>query len=211
MSKFANRTMVLAFSLALFGSVSWSQTAILQGKITDGIGGAPIPGVDVTVMTAYEKDPKKAITDKDGVYTVSKLKKGSTVKAFFSVGGYKPHPTATQVLLAQATNKQDVQLFRDTKDAAYWGAFAEMLKNAIEASAANKKQYASLYEREWSLLGAAGFSPQAQTQAAQQLMKVAPQASESHTIITFASVDLETVNKTQINFRNALVGNEKLE
>jgi hypothetical protein len=199
----------LLISLVFLGIHSaWSQTAILKGKVLDAADGRAIPGTHITVKSG--KNQWVGISLGDGHYEITGLKRGEHVEAYYSRNGYKPNPMPSIVVLSGDKNLQDVQLIRDTPDAKYWLLLSGRIKQSVESVTTDQATQLGLYEQTWSDLRAFGFSPDVRAQAARQLVATIPQTAQSHSILSFASVDERNFRDAETNIRAAVHGKATL-
>jgi hypothetical protein len=66
------------------------------------------------------------------------------------------------------------------------------------------------YDQAWYSLAHIGLSPEAQTEAAQDLIQIAPQASESPRLIAISSVESADLQRATVEIRAAITGETKL-
>src|ERR1700737_1110540 len=175
MNRLRSEFLKLFAFLILVGFVpAWSQTAALEGKVLDAVESHPIAGADVAVVGPDGKVRKTTISGVDGAYSIEDLKQGEQVIAKYRKGGYSPDPRPYEVALSRARNVQDAKLFRNTADSSYWGTWSRQKKQFIEAHAAEPDRRAAMYNAAWSDLSKFGLPPDAQVEAARQIVDVAP-------------------------------------
>jgi hypothetical protein len=192
-------------------SNSWCQDSELKGVVQDAANSQAIAGTDVRVENGQGTVVGKSITNADGQYRITGLKRNSRVTTYYSRGGYVPHPRGPEeVLLSSASNTKNVQLLRDTSEAVYWVQWSTKVKTAVDASTSDKGQRLEQYKDVWSWLGASGLSAPAQGQAARGFVAIAPDLLRSTEIESFASVDLDSLDKGDADIRAAVNGQAKL-
>lgn len=201
---------VFAF-LILVGLVpAWSQTAVLEGKILDAVESSPIAGADVAVVSPDGKVQKATISGANGAYSIEDLKQGKQVTVKYRKGGYAPDPRPYEVALSRARNVQDAKLFRNTADSLYWGTWSRQVKQFVEAHAAEPNRRADMYNAIWSELSKFGLPPDAQVEAARQIIEVAPNLARSRELQDFATADIKAVHTCTSKIQAAVQGSAKL-
>jgi hypothetical protein len=195
--------------ILLVASPVWSQSVVLEGRVLDAADDSAIAGAQITVRRGNNK-LGTGTSLADGGYLVKGLKKGDRIEAYYSRGGYKPNPMPSTVVLANDKNVQDIQLIRDTGEANYWKIVSAKIKAGVESATPDQGKQLQLYEQTWSALGKIGLAPEAQAQAARQLISVAPQAAVSHDLMSFATVDDKDLHKAEANIRAAVHGEASL-
>jgi SH3 domain-containing YSC84-like protein 1 len=137
-----------------------SQTASLNGSVNDAVSSSPIGGVNIVVGT---QGPASGITSPDGRYLVSGLKRGSKVTLTYDKWGYGRFTTVLTMSRTQVT--QDVSLFKETMDAAYWNSWS---KQRIVASSDT-----FVLSEAWKEVEQTNLSSDAKSAAARGLLAVA--------------------------------------
>ncbi len=192
-------------------SNSWCQDSELKGVVQDAANNKAIAGTDVRVENSQGKEVGKSITNADGQYRITGLKRNSRVNTYYSRNGYVPHPRGPEaVLLSDASNTKNVQLLLDTHEAVYWVQWSTKVKTAVDKSTPDKGQRLEQYRNVWSWLGASGLSAPAQGQAARGFVATAPDLLRSTELGGFASVDIDTLEKADAEIRAAINGQGKL-
>jgi hypothetical protein len=200
---------VLSCTILLVAPPVWSQSVVLAGRILDAADDSAIAGAQITVRRGNNK-LGTGISLADGGYLVKGLRKGDRVEAYYSRGGYKPNPMPSTVVLANDRNTQNIQLIRDTTEANYWVIVSAKIKASVESATPDQEKRLQLYEQTWSALSKIGLAPEAQAQAARQLISVAPQATASHDLMSFATVDDKNLHKAEADIRAAVHGEATL-
>jgi hypothetical protein len=94
-----NRSRLFFFLLAAFHLCAFAQTAAVEGVVTNGITGVPLPRANVTLR---DRDPKSAtqygaLTTADGKFSVTGMKPGSYAGTAARVGFVMPRGSLSRV------------------------------------------------------------------------------------------------------------------
>jgi len=208
----ATNVYLLCVSFVLLSTAnSWGQDSELKGVVQDAANSQPIAGTDVRVKDLQGKEVGKSLTDADGQYRITGLKFNSRVNTYYSKGGYVPHPRGPEeVLLSGATNTRNVKLLKDTSEGDYWVKWSTKVSTAVDKSTSDNRQRLQHYDNVWSLLGATGLSLRARGQAARGFVAADPALLRSTELGSFASVDIDTLEKADAEIRAAVNGQGKL-
>ncbi len=160
-----------ALVLAFFTSVSWGQHVSLSGVVRDREDKSPIRGAEVRVGAKVG-----GITGADGKYVVSDLSQGAKVEVAYTKQGYGSR--IEQIMLTDAEIREDVALFKNTADAAYWSSWSDNLRKDLQAQGSGPRSQSEEYIRQWrEVQEAAGLTNEAKNAAARQLITVFPSQS----------------------------------
>jgi hypothetical protein len=179
----------------------------LTGTVLDAVTRKAIGGADVVLRSSSGTVLVKVVSASDGKYRASGLKPGDSVVIYYQHGGYLPRPAGpVAVSIANGANVKNLQLMQDSDQATYWTLWAKNAKSAVEAHTTDPKERDTLYSQLWSNLGDQGFSPTSQVLAARQIAEATPDSPHSRQLMSFASVDLETLQQADSNIRAAVDG-----
>ena len=201
--RFHFRCAVLLTCLCGFTGTAWSQDAVLKGKVWDPIANAPIAAADVNVSGPDGKPRVSTISGADGQYSLTGLKRGERVNVSWSCGGYSRW--AELIPLTAPETTKNVSLLKQTASAAYWEKWSLDVKGQVDAKTADPAARVNLYADSWTNLKIRKLSPEAQAEAARQLLDVAPQASRSNHLLNFATVKMDVLKSSEAEIRSAMV------
>ena len=188
-----------------------SQTVDLTGTVVEAVKKTPIDGVDVVLRSSSGVVLTKVVTGSDGKYKATGLRAGQSVTIYYQHGGYLPRPAGpVTIALADGANVKNLQLMLDSNSLAYWSQWADQTKHSVDTHTADAKQRSARYDEFWSLLGVFGFSSVSQALAARQIAEATPEATHSRQLMSFASVDLDTLEQADPNIRAAADGHGEL-
>jgi hypothetical protein len=187
------------------------QTVDLTGMVSDAVTRTVVGGADVVLRGSSGAVLARVVSGSDGIYKASGLKPGDSVAIYYQHGGYLPRPAGpVAVVLANRENVKNLQLIEDSKQATYWSQWAKQTKSSVETYTTDTKQRDALYNQLWSSLGVYGFSSISQALAARGIAEATPDVPHSRQLMSFASVDLETLEQADSSIRAAVDGQGKL-
>jgi outer membrane protein OmpA-like peptidoglycan-associated protein len=141
---------------------------IVIGSVSDALNASPIGGVTIVLGT---QGSASGITGPDGRYSLPGLKRGSNVTLTYDKWGYGKYSVVVHVSGSQVV--QDVSLFRETIDAAYWSSWSQ------KRLAASDKKQKGIVAGAWREVERGGLSREAKSIAARSLLATAPSKSEA--------------------------------
>ena len=163
----ARRMIVLA--LAVAGCCCEEGVSqIVIGSVSDALNASPIGGVTIVLGT---QSSASGVTGPDGRYSLPGLKRGSNVTVTYDKWGYGKYSVVVHVSGSQVV--QDVSLFRETIDAAYWSSWSQK-----RLAASDKKQRGIIADA-WREVERGGLSREAKSIAARSLLATTPSKSEA--------------------------------
>lgn len=183
------------------------QTVEIRGTITDAFDKSPVNGADVVVRSASGATIAHVISGADGHYSAmgSGLNSGDHVNAYYSRGGFVPHPAGpVDILISSAGNTKDIELIHDVSDQAYWAEWANAVKAKVDVAKIDSSKRANFYDKAWSTLEGFGLSPLALAQAARQLAAISPNVPFSVRFESFASVDMDKLQLAETDIRTSI-------
>lgn len=205
-----SRTVASATCLiVLYAAPTWSQSAVLKGKVMDAADNSPVSGAEIAVFRSRNR-LGTGTSLADGTYEVRGLKRGDEVEAYYSRGGYTPNPMYSKIILSKLKTVQNIRLIHKTADIGYWKSLSLKEKTAVEATSPDPQTQARLYEQILLLLGKIGLPTDAQAQSARQLLFITPAAGSSHYLMAFATVDDKDLQEAEANIRDAVQGTTAL-
>jgi outer membrane protein OmpA-like peptidoglycan-associated protein len=162
----AGRMIVLV--LAVAGCCEEGVSQIVSGSVSDALNASPIGGVTIVLGT---QSSASGVTGPDGRYSLPGLKRGSNVTLTYDKWGYGKYSVVVHVSGSQVV--QDVSLFRETIDAAYWSSWSQ------KRLAASDKKQRGIVADAWREVQRGGLSREAKSIAARSLLATAPSKSEA--------------------------------
>jgi outer membrane protein OmpA-like peptidoglycan-associated protein len=141
---------------------------IVSGSVSDALNASPIGGVTIVLGT---QSSASGVTGPDGRYSLLGLKRGSNVTLTYDKWGYGKYSVVVHISGSQVV--QDVSLFRETIDAAYWSSWSQK-----RLAASDKKQRGIIADA-WREVQRGGLSREAKSIAARSLLATAPSKSEA--------------------------------
>jgi outer membrane protein OmpA-like peptidoglycan-associated protein len=141
---------------------------IVSGSVSDALNASPIGGVTIVLGT---QSSASGVTGPDGRYSLPGLKRGSNVTLTYDKWGYGKYSVVVHISGSQVV--QDVSLFRETIDAAYWSSWSQK-----RLAASDKKQRGIIADA-WREVQRGGLSREAKSIAARSLLATAPSKSEA--------------------------------
>lgn len=141
---------------------------IVIGSVSDALNASPIGGVTIVLGT---QSSASGVTGPDGRYSLPGLKRGSNVTVTYDKWGYGKYSVVVHVSGSQVV--QDVSLFRETIDAAYWSSWSQR-----RLAASDKKQRGIIADA-WREVERGGLSREAKSIAARSLLATTPSKSEA--------------------------------
>jgi outer membrane protein OmpA-like peptidoglycan-associated protein len=141
---------------------------IVSGSVSDALNASPIGGVTIVLGT---QSSASGVTGPDGRYSLPGLKRGSNVTLTYDKWGYGKYSVVVHISGSQVV--QDVSLFRETIDAAYWSSWSQ------KRLAASDKKQRGIVADAWREVQRGGLSREAKSIAARSLLATAPSKSEA--------------------------------
>ena len=191
----------------------WAQSVVLQGRTLDA-DGPPLAGVAVSVHLAACQSQilRSTVSRADGTYELSGLAASSALVVCYSRIGYMPDPLPKSIKTVSSGVQTiaDVPLVQNGGTVAYWQTFAAKTKARIDSETSNPSQQALRYQAVWRTLTSIGLSPEAQTEAARQLLHVVPSGAAAVEIKPFADVNDDDLHAVEANISDAAAGKAQL-
>jgi outer membrane protein OmpA-like peptidoglycan-associated protein len=141
---------------------------IVSGSVSDALNASPIGGVTIVLGT---QSSASGVTGPDGRYSLPGLKRGSNVTLTYDKWGYGKYSVVVHISGSQVV--QDVSLFRETIDAAYWSSWSQ------KRLAASDRKQRGIVADAWREVERGGLSREAKSIAARSLLATAPSKSEA--------------------------------
>jgi outer membrane protein OmpA-like peptidoglycan-associated protein len=141
---------------------------IVIGSVSDALNASPIGGVTIVLGT---QSSASGVTGPDGRYSLPGLKRGSNVTLTYDKWGYGKYSVVVRISGSQVV--QDVSLFRETIDAAYWSSWSQ------KRLAASDQKQTGIVADAWREVERGGLSREAKSIAARSLLATAPSKSEA--------------------------------
>jgi hypothetical protein len=160
------QTVVLMLGVA--GCCVEAASQNLTGSVSDALNASPIGGVTIVLGT---QGSSSGITGTDGRYSLRGLKRGSKVTLTYDKWGYGKYSVVVHISSSQMV--QNVSLFKETVDAAYWSSWSQK-----RLAVTNQNQNA-IVGSAWSEVESGGLSAEAKTVAARSLLAEAPSKNEA--------------------------------
>jgi len=161
---------VALLGFAINCAISLGQQASINGVVKDREDKSPIRGAEVKVGAKV-----LGITGVDGKYVVSNLPRGSRAEVTYTKQGYGAK--TEQIILKDERTQEDVALFKNTTDAAYWSSWSDMLRKDVQAQGSDSQSQSEQYAHQWKEVEEAGLTEEAKRAAARQLWTVFPSQS----------------------------------
>jgi outer membrane protein OmpA-like peptidoglycan-associated protein len=141
---------------------------IVIGSVSDALNASPIGGVAIVFGT---QSSASGVTGPDGRYSLPGLKRGSNVTLTYDKWGYGKYSVVVHISGSQVV--QDVSLFRETTDAAYWSSWSQ------KRLATSDKKHKGVVAGAWRDVEHGGLSREAESIAARSLLATATSKNEA--------------------------------
>jgi len=157
--------------IVAFSAIACAEEASLNGIVKDREKSSPIKGVNIKLGATVA-----GITGDDGKYIVRKLRRGTKVNVTYTKEGYGAKTES--VVLREDPTQNDVALFRNTTDTAYWSSWSDNLRKDVQSRGLDSQSQSKEYARQWKDIEDAGLTESVKTAAAQELILNFPTQSD---------------------------------
>jgi hypothetical protein len=204
--------------------------ATLEGRVVNswscpgGNSCTGVPGVTVLVLssrkpsdaigTTCSPPPKdllaRTVTDMQGRFSISSLRRNDGVRSVYCMLGYVPHPSPPQNhQLTEATTTVTVQLFKEIEGDADAKQAAQWLSERLVKQQNRGRPLAQLYEQEWQGLASQGLSIESRAKLARHLVGTGQKnIREARWLQAYASLEPGTLASLRSSIKTAVQSGE---
>jgi Carboxypeptidase regulatory-like domain len=198
---------------AFFGGVGTAGS--LKGSVRDGVGNPPTNGLaaaKVQLLFPSGKLSDPVGTDGDGNYQIPDVPDGEYTLIVVKVG-YIPRPkTMSKIQIAGDAQAEDVKLFREYGNSAYYSKLAESIKKEATNHPEDSSDYKrKVYTSAWSSLRSFNLPPSSTARFAHELNKQDSSAGELLPDLKYyLDANPENIKNAETRFGQALKGKAEL-